>query len=145
MQLSSPVRDILTMLEQFARPGLREPQLFGMFLQHAADAGRQQQLGELAFHGKYLWKLYGNLQKHAIGDEIRDKVEEELTTTLQEFRTMVEDFSSDGAAVFREAVDTRVLVLSGTGLQAIMDIAHDFSWLKNWELEMQARQTGAGE
>ena len=140
MTITTAVTEILAMLDDFAKPGLLDRELFGQFLQHAADSGKQKDLGDLAFLGKYLWKLYGTLDKHPAGEDIRLKLEEEFASTLPSFRRQLDEFSSGAASDFRSTVESRLLALSGDALKNIMDTAHDFSWLKNWELEMQSRQ-----
>lgn len=136
MEISPQVEMILEVLQQYTTEGLRDEILFASFMQHAQNSAKQDALGSLAFHGKYLRNLYTTVQKQAQGSEMYEKLEQEFSRAINDFHGMVTEFISDADDQFRSTVERHALVVSETGLKNLLSLAEDFTALKNLELDV---------
>jgi|GEM_PF-4246978 len=140
MQINEQVKSILSMLMQYSTRHLSDAEMLACFLQHAYDTQRQEQLGELSFRGKYLWKLNDTLGKHVPGSDLHAKLQEEFAEAAREFHILVEAFLADADSDFGETVRQRYLAVSHESFLRLLELAGDMNILKNWELDMTRDQ-----
>jgi hypothetical protein len=136
MEISPQVEMILEFLQQYTVDGLRDEALFASFMQHAQNGGKQEALGALAFHGKYLRNLYITIQRHTQASELYEKLEQEFSRAVNDFHGMISDFIVDADDEFRATVERHALEVSENGLKNLLSLAEDFSALKNLELDV---------
>ena len=139
MTVSSTVRQIVEILQQYTKFSLKDSDRLAAILQHAYDVERTSQLGDLAFSAKYLWKLYVTLEKQPADSEMLEKLETEFSTTIEEFRNRLMAFAAEGA--FKSMVEHHYLSMQPSSLKHLLDLAHDLGWMKNWELDMAQQET----
>ncbi len=135
MDISPQVELILEFLQQYAPEGLRDEKLFAQFMQHAQNGGKQEALGALAFHGKYLRNLYITIRRQTRETELYDKIEQEFSRAVNDFHGMITEFVADADADFRATVERHALAVSESGLKNLLALAEDFTALKNLELD----------
>jgi hypothetical protein len=140
MEISPEVELIIEFLSTSTGDGLQDERLFSQFLQHAQSAGKQEALGKLAFHGKYLRNLYIAIRRQTQESELYEKMEKEFSRATNDFHGMVTEFIADGEEEFRAAVERHALAVSENGLRNLLSLAEDFTALKNLELEMMQRR-----
>ena len=146
MDISPHVREIITVLNTYADGALRESETLGRMLQHAADSGKHEALGELAFSAKFLTRVRGTAARQGADTELQGKLEEELSHAVHTFHAQVKAFVSGGDDAFARDIETGFLAIEEGALRRLVDLAGDFTWLKNWELEMtQPRGGGDAE
>lgn len=136
MEISPQVSDIISVLSVYARNGLRDAGMLSHFLQHAADHQEHEALGELSFAAKYLTRVQGAIRKQVPESELYAKLEEEFSFGVHSFHAKLTDFVSTAEEDFRSMVERHYLAVSQEALRHLMELAEDFTWLKNWELEM---------
>jgi hypothetical protein len=136
MDISPQVELIIEFLQTSTSDGLRDELLFAQFLQHAQNAGLQEALGGLAFHGKYLRNLYVTIRRQTRETELYEKLETEFSRAVNDFHGMVSDFVTDADEEFRSTVERHALAVTENGLRNLLLLAEDFAALKNLELEM---------
>ncbi len=132
--LSEAVETLLDVLSDFSNDGLREKADFAQLLQVAHDNAKEAIIGDLAFTGKYLYRLFGTMRKQGIKSEHYDKLEGEFSTTVHEFQTKLEELIASAPQHFQEMIRRHYLSVSQPSLKHLMNIVHDFSVLKDWEL-----------
>lgn len=141
MDISPEVALIIEFLQTSTAEGLQDDRLFAQFLQHGQDADRQEAVGRLAFHGKYLHNLYVALRRQTQGSELYEKLEKEFSRAVNDFHGMVTDFVEDAGEEFRGTVERHTLEVSEHGLRSLLALAKDFTALKNLELEVAQAET----
>lgn len=144
MVISPQVQAISEVLSAYAGGALHDPRMMERFLQHAQNCGRPVSLGELAFTGKYLTRLQGTMRQQTSGTELYDKLEQEFSRAIHDFHAKVGDFIKDAEGDVAEMVRRQVLAVSENALRNLMRLAEDFTWLKNWELDMMQNEGGTG-
>ena len=134
--VSSTVDEFLTLLDTYAPDGLRERAGMAALLQRAYDTGQTARIGELAFQGKYLWKLFGALQSEPADSDKYESMEREFTRSVREFQSKLAALAGPENGESAGDIRQRYLGASVSFLERIIGLAEDFNWLKNWELEM---------
>ncbi|MFZ1731585.1 MAG: hypothetical protein WBQ23_03795 [Bacteroidota bacterium] len=145
MDISPQVEMILEVLQQYTTDGLRDEALFASFMQHAQNSGKQEALGALAFHGKYLRNLYLTVQRQTQESELFEKLEQEFSRAVNDFHGMVSAFVADAEEDFRSTVERHALEVNENGLKNLLALAEDFSALKNLELDVLQNEESDGE
>jgi hypothetical protein len=136
MEISPQVTDIISVLSVYTRDGLRDAGMLSQCLQHAANSGRHEALGDLSFAAKYLTRVQGAIRKQTPDSELYAKLEEEFSYGVHNFHAKLTEFVADGEEDFRTLIERHYLAVSQDALRHLMELAEDFTWLKNWELEM---------
>lgn len=142
IEVNETVREFIDLLDTYAQDGLRERTHLGQLLQLAYDTSNTELVGEMAFHGKYLWKLYGTLRGESPDSEHYEKLEQEFSRTIHEFHAKLSLLISRAPEDFQQMMKKHYLDVSENALKNLLSIARDFYWLKNWELEMAQREKG---
>jgi hypothetical protein len=146
MEISPQVQAISDVLSTFADGALHDRRMMERFLQHAHDRGRPDSLGELAFAGKYLTRLQITFSQQTAESELHEKLEQEFSHAIHDFHAKVVSFVADAETEFRDMVEHHYLAITEDALRSLMHLATDFTWMKNWELDMTQgnSQSGAG-
>ena len=142
MNISPQVRAIAELLSTYARNGLHDARMMERFLQQAEDRGTPAVLGELAFHAKFLTRVEATIRQQTPESELYAKLEQEFSNAVHEFHGRVKDFIEDAEPGFRSLVEKQYLTVSEQSLRNLMQLAQDFTCLKNWELEMTQGTAG---
>lgn len=142
MDISPEVALIIEFLQTSTAEGLQDEHLLARFLQHGQNADRQDEVGRLAFHGKYLHNLYVTLRRQTQGSELYDKLEAEFSRAVNDFHGMVTEFVAGAEQEFRDTVERHTLEVSEHGLRSLLALAKDFAALKNLELEVAEAEAG---
>ncbi len=134
-QAGSTGRAFIDVVEVFKNSGLN----FKSMLVRIVDTAQPTTLGELAFHGKYVWKLYRVLQMSALDDETLENVRGEFVHAVECFRDLLRASTDSWPNEQREDVKRRFLHASQESLQQMVMLAEDFFWVKNVELQFKDR------
>ncbi len=137
---SETVLEFLSILNAYAPDGLRKQDDLACLLQHAYDTKKTGIIGELAFQGKYLWKLQAALRKESSTGESFETLEKELLEAFNTFHEKIAELVQDGAPELLLSFRSSYLQFSEEAAGNIIALAHDFHWMKNWELEMNREQ-----
>jgi hypothetical protein len=145
IDVSDTVNDFVNLLGRYAQEGLNERENLARLLQHANDTKKTEIIGNMAFRGKYLWRLYATVKRELPDSEHYEKLGQEFSQTVQEFQAILADLITDGDEEFVHLVESHFLTVSESALKNVLSLAQDFYYLKNWELEFVEREGGAAE
>jgi hypothetical protein len=143
MKISDAVQTIVEMLHGYSGQRIADAPVLSMLLQHAGDAARNEELGTLCFRAKHVSRVFGTLARQTPETELHAKLQEEFSTSIREFHTLLESFISDAPEELLTTVTTRHLAVTPDGLRQLLTLAGDLEWLKNWELDMNQQASGA--
>jgi hypothetical protein len=139
INVSDTVSEFIGILDTYAQDGLHERDNLARLLQHAKNSQNTEMVGDIAFLGKYLWKLYGTMRKETPDGEHYEQLEQEFSRTVHEFHAKLGLLITGASEDFREMMEKHYLEASERSLKNLIALSHDFNWLKNWELEMAQR------
>ncbi|HEY6192596.1 MAG TPA: hypothetical protein VI215_09785 [Bacteroidota bacterium] len=101
--------------------------------------GREALLNEAAFYAKFLTKSYALLKRTRGEDVSRLEAEfaEKMEKTLALLRSLVEGSPGEAGRAFA----VRYLTPSAEGLENLLSLLAELSWLKNYEIESRRSRT----
>jgi len=137
---SSLTHEIIELLQAFSQHSLRDTTFFTITLEHANDSGKHEKIGALAFQGKYVSRLFSTMHKQGVEGEHFEKLKQEFALALQEFRLSLKSLIEDMPPENTERFEQHYFAINESALKHCLDLASDFSWLKEWELAMIENQ-----
>lgn len=137
MQINNTIKEFIDILDTYARGNLEEKTHLSILLQLAGDAKKESLIGELSFHGKYLWKLFITFSKEPHESDKYEKLQSEFVTTVGEFQEKIKSILLNAPSDIMEIFHRHFFSLSNASLKHLLSLARDFSYLKNWELELE--------
>ncbi len=147
MKEQSPdaVSTLLELLADFSGNALQDVDTLRSFLHAARDNRDSEFIGRLAFQGKYLTRISSALARHAgAGGEHIGVLEREFTQAANDFREEISTGIDNCSETMRESVQRDYLAVDKRALRRLLALAHDFSWLKDFELAMQQASASKG-
>ena len=132
----STIPDILDLLSHFSGGRLRDAASLGRFLAAAEPGAKSAEIGELAFQGRYLTRLFDTMKKQTAQSEHFAGLEAEFTRALNHFQELIRVFGAGGPAEFTQFCETHYLAVSESALKHLLALAYDFAWLKEWEVTL---------
>lgn len=137
MTISESVNELIDLIDRYSRGKLRDRNMLATILQLAGDAGMPELVGDLAFHGKYLARLFRALRREELEPEVREKIETEFVEATTAFRKLLESLLPHAEGETRAMFERHFISLTPDTVPHLVALAEDFSCLKNWELEMR--------
>ncbi len=137
MTISESVTAFVDLIDRYSRGNLRDRNMLAAILQLAGDAGKPELVGDLAFHGKYLARLYRALRREALEPEVREKLEAEFVEGTAAFQKLLAPLLPRADDETRAMLERHFISLTPNTVPHLLALAEDFSCLKNWELEMR--------
>lgn len=143
MDLSPPITDLVAALDAFARNGLRRREDLGTLLEVAARTDRTPLLEALSFDAKFAnrsMEIMRRIGKDATGyDRLEREVSAALTRVGERLRALIQDAPEEEQRRFA----SRYFAMTGDSLGHLLDLLHDLSWYKNWQLDHRGRTPAA--
>ncbi len=143
MHLSPPITDLVAALDAFARNGLRRREDLGTLLEVAARTDRVRLLDELSFDAKFAsrsMEIMRRIGKDATG---YDGLEREVSAALARVGERLRALMQDAPDEERRRFTSRYFAMTGDSLGQLLDLLHDLSWYKNWQIDHRGRTAGA--
>jgi len=132
-QAGNTSRAFIDAVEVYKNSGLN----FKNLLVRIVDSAQPETLGELAFHGKYVWKLYRTLQSHALDNETLESMQGEFAHAVNHFRDLLRAPMDSWSHEQRDDMDSQFFHASQECLRRVIMLAEDFFWVKNVELQFK--------
>jgi hypothetical protein len=126
--------EVMADIEHAAAGKLRYPEQLAALLSVASSEEDWKRLLELAFMAKFITKSFDIMKRIGPKGEGYQKLATEFSSNLEKARTLLETIvASKGEAA--SAIAGRFLVQSPESVERFLDLMHDLSWLKNWEID----------
>ncbi len=133
---ASTIPDILDLLSHFSGGRLRDAAALGRFLEEAEPSEKAAEIGELAFHGRYLTRLLDTMKKQTAQSEHFPGLEAEFTRAVNNYQELIRVFAAGCSDGFFQFCEQHYFAVSEAALQHLLALAYDFAWLKEWEVAM---------
>ncbi len=135
MQISSPVSGFLAVLDQVSHATLGRRGDLGAVLEAAFRERRERELDELAFLGKFCARVFGIMKRIGPQGEGYDRLAGELSRNSDRARELFAVIFSGAPEETRSALSGRYLSMTADGMQNLMALLSDLSWVKNWQID----------
>ena len=135
MQLSDATRGVLGELDALSSRRLSRREDLGTLIELAERSDQRARLEELSFYAKFISRSYRIMERIGRNAEGYDRLNSEFTDALERCRSLMRILLSDAPFPTRQRLERSYLELSTSSLEAILALAYDLSWYKNWLLE----------
>jgi hypothetical protein len=114
-------------------------------LKHAGDcallveAADEHALADLSFTAKFLHKTFGVMNRIGAGGEGYDRLSEEFESNTVKAQSLLRSIVDRMDADDRTRLTDTYLAMTAPSFQAMMELVHDLSWVKNYTIDMKAK------
>lgn len=137
MKLSNDTEQVLEMLDDYTKNGLRKRNDMGMLFELGASNGLGEQMMNLIFQGKIIWTLSTKLKPANAGADGIELVQREFEASLEQFKGLLIEMSNFGDDESKERIATTYLQMTRGCVLNIIDLSHDLAKFKNMQIELR--------
>ncbi len=135
MQISPPVADFLGVLDSTSHASLGRRDDLGAVLEAAFRGGRERELDELAFVGKFCVRVFGIMRRIGPRGEGYDRLAAEFSSNSGRARELLSSILAGAPEEQHAALSGRYLSMTAEGMEELMALLSDLSWVKNWQID----------
>lgn len=135
MQISSPVSDFLGVLERVSNATLVRRDDLAAVLEAAFRSGRKGDLEELAFLGKFCVRAFGIMKRVGPQGDGYSRLAAELEVNTGRARALFGLILAGAPEETRSGLSKRYLSMTVEGVENLMALLSDLSWVKNWQID----------
>ena len=135
MDNTTDIKNFVKELEVYSKPKLLHPSEIAELLQAVSDSGAEKELEELIFQAKFISRTREIINRVGPDADGYDKLSLEFQSGIKKAVSTLDSIlkkSSD-----RHALKIKSLTDSEDTekLNYLMDLFHDLSWIKNWQID----------
>lgn len=134
--ISESVSALVEMIDGFSGGTLKHVDALSLALEHAHAMGRHAMLGEAAFQSNAVIRLLRSLRKEGLETGQTELLEHEFSRRVFEFHETLSQLMQGADDTQMKAFSATFLAVSHDALRNLINLAGDFSWLKEWERTM---------
>jgi hypothetical protein len=135
MQLSPPVSAFLDVLDRMSHQSCVRRDDLGALLEAAFQGGKEKDLSALAFTGKFCVRTLAIMKRIGAGGEPYERLAGEFGRGIDSARQLLGVLLAAMPEETRTALGGRYLPLHAGGLDELLALLADLSWIKNWEID----------
>ena len=141
MQLSEATRSVLGELDALSSRRLSRREDLGTLIELAEQSDQRARLEELSFYAKFISRSHRIMERIGRTGEGYDRFNSEFINALERCRNLMRMLLSNAPPPTRKRLEEAYLRLSPSSLKAILALAYDLSWYKNWLLDRGRQQS----
>jgi hypothetical protein len=137
MALSQSTKTLLSQVNTVSGGTLQRSMDMGVLLETAQHHSLQTSMDDLAFLSKFLIKSFELMKRIGKGGEGYDKLEKEFTVQTERSRAIISLILEKADPMTQTHFRETYLSMETISLQNLMQLFHDLSWYKNYQLDQQ--------
>jgi hypothetical protein len=106
-----------------------------ILLEVAYRTGREGDLEQIGFLGKFCVRTYGIMKRIGREGEGYERLSAEFSANVEKVRSMLETLIPFVPEASRNGLTDRYLALAPAALDNLLALLHDVSWHKNWRID----------
>jgi len=135
VQLTDATRAILAELDTLSSGRLSRREDLGTLLELTQQAGQHQALEELSFYAKFVARSHRIMRRIGRDAEGYDRLNAEFVNAVERCRSLLRGLVGTAPRPVRMRMEGTYLQLSPASLEAMLALADDLTWYKNWLLD----------
>jgi hypothetical protein len=139
MLISPNTKKFIDAVQQYSGDQLLHPDACALLVETASLHSMQDELADLCFTAKFIHKTFGVMKRIGSLGEGYDKLSEEFAANSAKAQKLVQSIADTMPAEDRNGFSATFLVLTPPALQAMMELVHDLTWIKNYTIDMRAK------
>ncbi len=139
MHISDNTHALIDAVQQYSGNQLKHPAECALLVEASSLHGQQNALADLTFTAKFLHKTYGVMRRIGAQGEGYDKLSEEFESNVARAQELMRSIADTMTEEDRSRFTGTYLSVSAPSFEAMMELVHDLSWLKNYSIDARAR------
>lgn len=132
--------EIVELVDKFSGGKLKEKDAFEFLLSVAIENNLMDLIDEIAFHSKFLWRVFSFLKSGRKFQEIDEEIYEgrivaQISETVEKIRNLIFKVIDAGSEDEKRNFAQKFLGTDMEGFENFINLVHDFYWLKNWKID----------
>ncbi|CUS86984.1 hypothetical protein JGI16_11031 [Candidatus Kryptonium thompsonii] len=128
------------MVDKFSGGKLKEKDGFEFLLSIAIENNLMDLIDEIAFHSKFLWRVFSFLKSgrkfQEIDEEIyKGRIVAQINETVEKIRNLILRVIDASSEDEKRNFVQKFLGTDMEGFENFINLVHDFYWLKNWKID----------
>ncbi len=137
MILSQNTKTLLSNINNASGKTLKRSMDLGVLIEIAAQHSLQEQLDDLAFSAKFITKSFDLMQRIGNDGNGYQKLSEEFSVQIKKSQAMILKFLERADAMTKAHFIGNYLEMNTLTMQNLMQLYHDLSWYKNYQIDNQ--------
>ena len=135
MRISEQTRRFVQELDEYSSRRLKNHEDLAQIIELAQTQRKQQVLDDIAFFAKSLWNTFNVMQRTGPAGEGYDKLSILFNENYEKVSTLIRTLVKEAPEDVKEHFKVKFFSLTHEGMSQMMNLVHDVSWLKNWEID----------
>ena len=135
MTLSQTTKTLLSKISVASGNKLHRSMDLGVLIEFAFQKQIQNTLDDLAFSAKFLSKSFELMKRIGKEGEGYDKLEAEFTAQVEKSRAVIQQLIDPADSLTKAHFEGTYLGMDTLALQNLMQLFHDLSWYKNYQID----------
>jgi hypothetical protein len=135
MTMSAQTESWIKELDEFSGHRIRNSGELICLLEIVNLRNEHQLLNDIAFFSKFVWKVYGVIQRNGPGSEGHEKLQTEFNEKFGKVSALINRLIEGGPEEVKRQFDDKYLIMDHDATGSLLDLVHDLSWLQNWNIE----------
>jgi len=137
MAIPSTTQSYIDEVEKFMQRKFQFRHEVALLLDEAAIHSQQKLLDEIAFSAKFVVNASNILKREGTGREETAKLEHEFKDGIEHSSSLLRELIAGVSDDERNLFTSRFLSISHDGMNNLMKLLYELSWLKNYSLDTQ--------
>ena len=135
MEVSQETRRFVQDLDEYSSRRLKNRDDLAQIIELARTQRKLQVLDDIAFFGKSLWNTFNTMQRTGPAGEGYDKLSNLFNDNYEKVSTLIRTLVKEAPEDVKEHFKAKFFSPTHEGMSQMMNLIHDVSWLKNWEID----------
>jgi len=137
MKIRQEISSFVDRVDSYSRDRLKNKQDISILLQVSRDHGQEQVFDDLTFHAKYIYRLFGIMKRTSPDSEAYPKLSAEFQHGVEKVSMSMRSLLKLGPDDIEQRFTDKYFSLTHAGMENLMNISHDLSWIKNWNIDTE--------
>jgi hypothetical protein len=137
MEVRKETISFVDRVDAYSEYRLKNKQDIALLIQLSKDYGKQREFDDLTFHAKYIYRLFGIIQRTTPDSEAYPKLRNEFQDGLEKVSILIRSLIKEGVDAVEQRFADKYFALTHTSMENLINLSYDLSWIKNWNIDTQ--------
>jgi hypothetical protein len=135
MTIGPEASSLVETIQNFSQNKLRRSADLAVLIDQAYKKKKEEPLSELSFLAKFIWNTFTVMKRIGKGSEGYDKLSFQFNENIEKASTLLRLIMKESPDDIKQRFVTTYFAKTAEGFQSLLDLLHDLSWLKNWQID----------
>lgn len=135
VEISEETRRFVEDLDEYSSRRLKNRDDLAQVIELARTQQKKQVLDDIAFFAKSVWNTFNVMQRTGPAGEGYEKLSILFNENYENVSTLIRTLVKEAPEDVKEYFRAKFFPLTHEGMSEMLNLIHDVSWLKNWEID----------